>query len=216
MESILIKGGRVVDPANGVDTESDVLIEAGRIARLGRGLDAPSGSRTIDAAGCVVAPGLIDMHVHFREPGSEHVETIPSGSRAAVAGGFTTVCAMPNTDPCVDNEGAVTFVIRRSKAAALAHVLPIGAITVGRQGEQMAEMGQMVRAGAVAFSDDGSSVADSGLLRLRGEYGLAGVEGVPDTVTLVPVWVRYPDASKGETQSTDFVEEGRAFEVKLK
>ncbi|HOI54712.1 MAG TPA: dihydroorotase [Phycisphaerae bacterium] len=171
MESILIKGGRVVDPANGVDTESDVLIEAGRIARLGRGLDAPSGSRTIDAAGCVVAPGLIDMHVHFREPGSEHVETIPSGSRAAVAGGFTTVCAMPNTDPCVDNEGAVTFVIRRSKAAALAHVLPIGAITVGRQGEQMAEMGQMVRAGAVAFSDDGSSVADSGLLRRCMTYG---------------------------------------------
>jgi dihydroorotase len=171
MESIVIKGGRVVDPANGVDAESDVLIEAGRIARIGRGLDVPSGSRTIDAAGCIVAPGLIDMHVHFREPGSEHVETIPSGSRAAVAGGFTTVCAMPNTDPCVDNEGAVTFVIRRSKAAGLAHVLPIGAITVGRQGEQMAEMGQMVRAGAVAFSDDGSSVADSGLLRRCMAYG---------------------------------------------
>ncbi|MBN2583380.1 MAG: dihydroorotase [Planctomycetes bacterium] len=165
MEAILIKGGRVVDPANALDREADVLVEDGCISRIAPSIDAPTPARTIDAAGCLVVPGLIDMHVHLREPGSEHVETIASGSRAAVAGGFTTVCAMPNTDPCVDNEGAVTFVIRRGKAAGRAHILPIGAITVGRQGEHMAEMGQMVRAGAVAFTDDGSSVANSGVLR---------------------------------------------------
>ncbi|NIA21376.1 MAG: amidohydrolase family protein [Anaerolineaceae bacterium] len=175
MEAILIRGGRVIDPANGTDRTADVLIADGRIVQVGAGLGAgvvePDGGRTIEARDMIVAPGLIDMHVHLREPGSEHVETIASGSRAAVAGGFTTVCAMPNTDPCVDNEGAVTFIARRGKAADLANVLPIGAITVGRRGEQMAEMGQMVRAGAVAFSDDGDSVADSGLLRQCMSYG---------------------------------------------
>jgi len=171
MDAILIRDGRVVDPANGVDRTADVLIEDGRIAKVGDHLGEPAGGRTIEARDMIVAPGLIDMHVHLREPGFEHVETIASGSRAAVVGGFTTVCAMPNTDPCVDNEGAVTFVLRRGKAAGQAYVLPIGAITVGRKGRQMAEMGQMVRAGAVAFSDDGDSVANSGLLRQCMSYG---------------------------------------------
>jgi dihydroorotase len=171
MIEILIKGGRVIDPANGRDGVSDVLLTNGRIAAVGPDLEAPAGAEVIDATGLIVAPGLIDMHVHLREPGSELEETIASGSRAAVAGGFTTVCAMPNTDPCTDNEGAVEFVASRARAADLANVLPIGAITVGRKGEQMAELGQMVRAGAVAFSDDGDSVRNSGLLRQCLTYG---------------------------------------------
>lgn len=165
MGAILIKGGRVIDPASGLDRVADVLIQGGRIAGVGPSVAAPSGQvESVEASGCIVAPGLIDMHVHLREPGSEHQETIASGSRAAVAGGFATVCAMPNTDPCVDNEGAAAFVVRCGAQAAQANVLPIGAMTVGRKGEQMAELGQMVRAGVVAFSDDGSSVADSGVL----------------------------------------------------
>jgi len=171
MSRLLIRGGRVIDPACGVDRVADVLIDGGRIAAVGASPPAPPGTETIDATGLLVTPGLIDMHVHLREPGSEHEETIASGSRAAVAGGFTTVCAMPNTDPCADNEGAVAFVVRRGVEAGLANVLPIGAITVGRKGEQMAEMGQMVRAGAVAFSDDGDSVRDSGLLARCMAYG---------------------------------------------
>jgi dihydroorotase len=171
MIEILIKGGRVIDPAGGVDGVADVLLAHGRVAAVGRELETPAGAETIDAAGLIVAPGLIDMHVHLREPGSELEETIASGSRAAVAGGFTTVCAMPNTDPCTDNEGAIEFVFSRARAADQANVLPIGAITVGRKGEQMAELGQMVRAGAVAFSDDGDSVRNSGLLRQCLTYG---------------------------------------------
>ena len=171
MSAMLIKGGRVIDPANGLDGVADVLVADGRIAAVGPELKAPAGAEIIDADGLIVSPGLIDMHVHLREPGSELEETIASGSRAAVAGGFTTVCAMPNTDPCTDNEGAVEFVFSRARAADQANVLPIGAITVGRQGEQMAELGQMVRAGAVAFSDDGDSVRNSSLLRQCLTYG---------------------------------------------
>ena len=171
MGAILIQGGRIIDPASHVDRVADLLIDRGRVARIGEGLTPPADAETIDAAGLIVAPGLIDMHVHLREPGSEHEETIASGSRAATSGGFTTVCAMPNTAPCVDNEGAVAFVVRCGAQADQANVLPIGAITVGRKGEQMAEMGQMVRAGAVAFSDDGDSVCNSGVLRQCMAYG---------------------------------------------
>jgi dihydroorotase len=172
MSAILIKGGRVIDPACGLDRVADVLLRDGRVAAVGANLSASSGdAETVEAADCIVAPGLIDMHVHLREPGSEHQETIASGSRAAVAGGFATVCSMPNTDPCVDNEGAVAFIVRCGAQADQANVLPIGAMTVGRKGEQMAELGQMVRAGAVAFSDDGSSVADSGVLAKCMSYG---------------------------------------------
>jgi len=171
MGAILITGGRVIDPANGLDRAADVLIEDGRIAAVRDKGRPPADAETIDAAGCIVAPGLIDMHVHLREPGLEHEETIASGSRAAVAGGFTTVCAMPNTDPSTDNEGAVAFIVNQGLAAGAANVLPIGAITIGRKGEQMAEFGQMVRAGAVAFSDDGDSVRNSGLLRQCLAYG---------------------------------------------
>ena len=171
MDAILIQGGRVVDPASGMDRVADLLVQERRITKIGDAVKAPDGAEILDAAGLIVAPGLVDMHVHLREPGSEHEETIASGSRAAVSGGFTTVCAMPNTDPCVDNEGAVAFVVRCGHQADQANVLPIGAITVGRKGQQMAEMGQMVRAGAVAFSDDGDSIADSGLLCQCMSYG---------------------------------------------
>ena len=171
MGTILIKGGRVIDPASRADRIADVLIDGSRIASVGTAPAVPPDTETIDASGLLVTPGLIDMHVHLREPGSEHEETIASGSRAAVAGGFTTVCAMPNTDPCADNEGAVAFVVRRGMQAGQANVLPIGAVTIGRKGEQMAEMGQMVRAGAVAFSDDGNSVRNSGLLAKCMAYG---------------------------------------------
>lgn len=171
MAAILLTAGRVIDPSGGIDRTADVLIEDGRIAAIDAGLSAPRGAEQIDARGLIVAPGLVDMHVHLREPGLEHEETIDSGSRAAVAGGFTTVCAMPNTEPCTDNEGAVAYVIRRGEEAGMANVLPIGAQTVGRKGEQMAEMGQMVRAGAVAFSDDGTEVADSNVLRRCMAYG---------------------------------------------
>ena len=171
MDAILIQGGRVVDPASGMDRVADLLVQERRITKIGDAVKAPDGAEILDAAGLIVAPGLVDMHVHLREPGSEHEETIASGSRAAVSGGFTTVCAMPNTDPCVDNEGAVAFVVRCGHQADQANVLPIGAITVGRKGVEMAEMGQMVRAGAVAFSDDGDSVARSGLLRQCMAYG---------------------------------------------
>ena len=172
MSAILIKGGHVIDPANGIDRVCDVLLEDGRVSAVGEKLKAPKGAEIVEAEGRLVTPGLIDMHVHLREPGSEQEETIRSGSRAAVVAGFTTVCAMPNTDPCTDNEGAVSFIVNQGKAADQANVLPVGAITVGRKGEQMAELGQMVRAGAVAFSDDGDTVRNSGLMRLCMSYGL--------------------------------------------
>ncbi len=172
MGAILIRGGRVIDPANGVDGIMDVLIEDGHISRVGEALKLPKGGELVEAEGRLVVPGLIDMHVHLREPGSEQEETILSGSRAAVAGGFTTICAMPNTDPCTDNEGAVAFIVNQGKAAGQANVLPVGSITVGRKGEQMAEFGQMIRAGAVAFSDDGDTVRNSGVMRLCMSYGL--------------------------------------------
>ncbi|NQT89165.1 amidohydrolase family protein, partial [bacterium] len=154
MDKLLIRGGRVICPAQGIDEVTDVLIADGLIAGIGPCIE--EGIEILDAAGCIVAPGLIDMHVHFREPGNEEVETIASGSAAAVAGGFTTVAVMPNTDPAVDNEGAVAFQILQAERAGLARVLPVGCVSAGRGGERLAEIGQMSRSGAVAFSDDGA------------------------------------------------------------
>jgi len=174
---LLIKGGRVIDPAQGVDRKADVLIANGRIAAVGPGGTgvAPVGHRQdtyaiVDAAGLIVAPGLIDMHVHFREPGNEAEETIASGAAAAVAGGFTAVAVMPNTDPAVDNEPAVAFQVAQGERAGLCRVLPVGAVSVGRKGERLAEMGQMVRAGAVGFSDDGDPVRGPRLMRTALQY----------------------------------------------
>ena len=128
---LLLKGGRVVDPSRDLDETADVLIQDGRIAAVGPGLGAPAGATVRDVHGTVVAPGLVDVHVHLREPGNEDEETIATGARAAAAGGFTAVCAMPNTDPVTDNQAAVGFIVRQSLRAGFARVYPIGAISVG-------------------------------------------------------------------------------------
>jgi len=167
---VLLRGGRVIDPSRSFDATADVLITDGKIAAVGTGLTAPDDADTRDVRGLVVAPGLVDVHVHLREPGNEDEETIATGSRAAVAGGFTAVCAMPNTDPVTDNQAAVGFIVRQSVRAGLARVYPIGAVSVGQRGEQLAEFGEMVGAGAVAVSDDGKPVASGHLMRTALEY----------------------------------------------
>ncbi len=162
MSSILIRGGRVIDPAQEIDEVADLAIKDGRIAAIGK--SAPkSADEVVEAGGLVVAPGLIDMHVHLREPGNEESETIATGTMAAAAGGFTAVACMPNTDPPLDNDSAIEFVLRQAALTAHTRVYPIGALTVGRQGKELAEIGLMVRAGAVAFSDDGAGIADAGV-----------------------------------------------------
>jgi len=162
---MLIKNGRIIDPANGVDSVGDVLVQDGHIAEVGNCSKAKQeAQQVIDADGLLVVPGLIDMHVHLREPGDEEVETVASGSAAAVAGGFTSVTCMPNTDPAIDNEATVDFVYRQAAQAALANVFAVGAITKALAGEELAEMGQMVRGGAVAFTDDGQGVQNPTVL----------------------------------------------------
>lgn len=177
MSSILYRGGRVVDPSQGLDAVTDLLIQDGKVAAISQGLGVPDGARVIDAAGLVIAPGLVDVHVHLREPGQEERETIATGAASAVAGGFTGICAMPNTDPVIDNQGAVGFVKSRGIAAGLARVYPIGCITLGQKGEQLAEFGEMVAAGAVAVSDDGRPVMSSHMMRTALEY--AKTFGIP-------------------------------------
>jgi dihydroorotase len=167
---LLLRGGRVVDPSTGLDEIADLLLDGGRIEAIGRDIGTPDDAVLRDVTGLIVAPGLIDVHVHLREPGFEHKETIASGSRAAVAGGFTTVCAMPNTDPPIDDPAAVGFVLSAGLRAGLARVYPTGAISVGQKGERMTEIGELVSAGAVAITDDGRPVMDSGLMRAALEY----------------------------------------------
>lgn len=168
MSTFLIRGGRVVDPACGVDAIANVFIRDGKIVSVGD--KAPKAAETLDARGLVVCPGLIDMHVHLREPGKEEEETIASGSAAAIAGGFTSVAAMPNTEPACDSEAQVEFTILQGRRANLANVFPIGAVSKARKGEELAEIGQMVRGGAVAFSDDGAPVHNAALMRLALKY----------------------------------------------
>src|SRR5881296_3669829 len=153
-----------------MDQAGDVLIQDGKIAGVGRGLKAPDGALVRNVTGKVIAPGLIDLHVHLREPGNEDEETVASGARAAAAGGFTAICAMPNTDPVTDNQAAVGFIVRQSGRAGLARVHPIGAVSIGQKGERLAEFGEMVSAGAVAVSDDGRPVVSSHLFRTALEY----------------------------------------------
>lgn len=153
----IIKNGRVLDPANRLDKVCDILIEDGKIAKVGADLSV-AGAEIIDAAGKVVAPGLIDMHVHLREPGQEAKENFVSGSRAAAAGGYTTIATMPNTKPVVDNAALVRSLQKRAAEESLVHIAIIGALTKGQRGEELAELGDMTEAGAVAFSDDGHYV----------------------------------------------------------
>lgn len=173
----MIRGGRVVDPSQNQDGVADLVMVEGRIAGLGRGQGAPEGAEVFDAEGLVVAPGFVDLHVHLREPGREDAETIATGARAAVAGGFTSICAMPNTDPVCDNQAAVGFVLKQAREAGLARVYPIGAVSLGRRGEHLTEFGEMVAAGAVAVSDDGLPVTTAHLMRTALEY--AQTFGIP-------------------------------------
>ena len=170
---LLLRQGRVIDPANSVDRELDVLLAEGKVASVASGIAAPEDARVIDCRGLIVSPGLIDVHVHLREPGEEHKETISSGARAAAAGGFTAICLMPNTDPPVDDPAAVGFVVAEGRRAGAARVHPVGCISVRREGKRLAPIGEMVDAGAVAVTDDGSPVMNSGLMRLALSYALA-------------------------------------------
>jgi dihydroorotase len=166
---LLIKHGRVVDPSQRLDEGLNVLIVDGKVARIAERIEDKEAD-IFDATGLVIAPGFVDVHVHLREPGFEYKETIATGTAAAVAGGFTSVCCMPNTQPVNDNAAVTEFIRARAAEAGLAHVYPIGAVSKGLQGEELAEMGEMARAGAVAFSDDGKPVHNSYLMRRALEY----------------------------------------------
>lgn len=169
MTELLIRNGTIIDPSQALEAKRDLLIRDGRVAEIAESISADD-IETFDAAGLIVAPGFIDLHVHLREPGFEYKETIESGARAAVAGGFTSVCCMPNTKPINDNSSVTSFIVEQARKAALANVFPIGAITQGSKGEQLAEIGEMKTAGIVAISDDGKPVLDSGIMRRAMEY----------------------------------------------
>ena len=167
--ALLLKGGRVVDPAVGLDAVCDVVIRDGRIVEIGEGLTIPKGI-TVECAEKVIVPGLVDVHVHLREPGFEYKEDVESGTRAAAHGGFTAVCAMPNTSPVCDEGSAVRFIVERAAERGKVRVHPLGALTVGLKGEALAEMGDMLAEGAVGFSDDGNGIQSSGMMRLAMDY----------------------------------------------
>ncbi|MDB4898988.1 MAG: dihydroorotase multifunctional complex type [Gemmatimonadetes bacterium] len=179
--SVLLRGGRLLDPSQQLDEVGDLLVTDGVVEASGRlgdvRRDGAAAPEVIDVAGRVVAPGFIDVHCHLREPGREEVETIATGARAAAAGGFTAVCAMPNTDPVTDNQAAVGFIISQARRAGGSKVYPIGAISIGQQGKTLAEFGEMVGAGAVAVSDDGKPVVSAQLMRTALEY--ARTFGIP-------------------------------------
>ena len=170
--AIVIQGGHILDPGrfNGI---GDLVLDNGKIAAIGPEVRVPPGATKFSAKGRLVVPGFVDLHVHFREPGFEYKETIQSGAASAVAGGFTTVCCMPNTHPVNDNQAITEFMIERARVAGLANVLPIGAITKGSEGKELAEIGDLRRAGCVAISDDGKPVMNSLVMRRAMEYALA-------------------------------------------
>jgi dihydroorotase len=170
----VLRGGRLVDPASGHDGVADVLLDGAVVAEVGGGLEA-AGAKEVDCGGLVVCPGFVDLHVHLREPGREDAETIETGSRAAALGGYTAVCPMPNTDPVADNAGVVEMVAARGREVGLVDVFPVGAVTLGQRGAELAELGAMARsaAGVDCFSDDGHPIREARLLRLALEYARA-------------------------------------------
>lgn len=176
---LLLKGGRLVDPVSGRDETLDIQLIDGRIDRVATTLPSSPGFETIDLRGKIVAPGFIDMHVHLREPGYEHKETIESGCASAAAGGFTAVCCMPNTNPAIDDESVVQYVHEKGRAVCdgIVDVYPIAAATKGRQGAELAPMAELAQAGAVGFSDDGSPIASAEIMRRALEY--SSMYGVP-------------------------------------
>ncbi|HLQ63884.1 MAG TPA: amidohydrolase family protein, partial [bacterium] len=180
---IVIQGGQVCDPVSGMDRLADVLIIDGKIAAVDRNLPTPD-SRILDARGLIVAPGLIDMHVHLRDPGQTHKEDIASGTAAAVRGGFTAVACMPNTTPPIDHPTVVVYVRSKAAQAGVCRVYPIGAVTVRREGAELASIESLAAAGAVALSDDGNSVINSGMLSRAMRYaqhvGLPVIEHCED------------------------------------
>lgn len=178
MEDLLIRGGRVMDPASGTDRLADVFLRRGVVATIGDSL-AVEAARVIDANGCIVAPGFIDLHAHLREPGFEQKGTIATETRAALRSGFTTVCAMPNTSPAADSGPVVESLLSRIATDASTRVLPIGCVTRGRAGKELADLSELAAAGCIAFSDDGNPVADGRLMRHA--LALAGALGVPVT-----------------------------------
>src|SRR6266513_2405656 len=170
--TLLIRGGRVIDPAGSVDAVQDVLIERGKIARVGPRLTPPPETTVVDAAGKWVCPGFIDMHVHLREPGQEYKETVATGTRAAAAGGFTAVCCMANTHPVNDNRAVTDYIRAKAEAEGVVRVYPIGAVTRQLGGAELAELAELAEAGCVAFSDDGKCVMNANLYRRAMEYTL--------------------------------------------
>ncbi len=173
-DNVMIRHARIIDPSRQLDRVGDLLIGRGEIVAAGRlGVDRiPEGARVIDGSGMVACPGFIDLHCHLREPGFEYKETIAAGSKAGARGGFTTLCAMPNTDPPIDNAAVVDFINQRALQDSLIRVLPIGCVTKGRKGHELAEMEELASAGVVAFSDDGDPVYDANLMRLALVYSL--------------------------------------------
>lgn len=168
--NLLIKGGRVIDPSQGLDDTLDVAVENGTVKEIGKGLAAPAGAEIIDATGKYVVPGLIDMHVHLRDPGLEFKEDIISGTKAGVAGGFTSLVCMPNTKPAIDNKTVASYIINKAKAEGFCNVFPVGTITQGMSGDRLAEMGELKETGCVAVSDDGKPVTNSELMRRALQY----------------------------------------------
>ncbi len=166
---IILKNARIIDPASNWDSVGDILIEGGRVAAIGH-LEPVEGCPQLDLKGMWILPGLIDMHVHFREPGQEYKETLATGSKAAAAGGFTAVCTMPNTSPPNDSAAVTRFMIERGHSAGLCRIFPVAAITKGQEGRELTEFGDLLQAGAVAFSDDGVPVADAAIMRMALDY----------------------------------------------
>lgn len=168
--NLLIKNGRLIDPHNGLDGKFDLLVEDGLVSQIASDIKPEKNIEVIDASGMLVVPGLIDIHVHLRDPGLEYKEDIISGSQAAVAGGFTSICCMPNTKPVIDNKTVASYIINKAKSDGLCNVFPIGAITHGSNGERLAEMGELKESGCVAVSDDGRPVLSPELMRRALEY----------------------------------------------
>ena len=177
MSLLLIQGGRIIDPAREVDGTADLLVEDGLVKAIEAVISPPDGAQVIDAAGMVVCPGFVDLHCHLREPGFEYKETIATGTLAAARGGFTTVCAMPNTDPVMDNRAVVDHVLGTAREEGTVRVLPIGAVTKGSTGRELAEMGELADAGVVGFSDDGNPVEEANVMRQA--LGYSSALGLP-------------------------------------